>query len=139
MTHEYSFPVPSGILVNNRVQRESLQPCFYCFCLLRIPRMISAMKIKWPTKLILIGKTDLGAAYHWIHANATNLPACIAILDELAFLCLSLTFGNTPAPAEYKTVSEAEIYLGKDLLRYESWDTYDLKSPHRSLLPQEEK
>ena len=37
------------------------------------------------------------------------------------------------------TVSEAAIYLGNDLLRDEYWDTDDLKSPHRSLLPQEEK
>ena len=50
-----------------------------------------------------------------------------------------LTFGTTPAPAEYKTVSEVAIYLGNDLLRVESWDTYYLNLPHQSLLPQEDK
>ena len=37
------------------------------------------------------------------------------------------------------TVSEAAIDLGNNLLKDESWDTDDLNSPHRSLLPQEGK
>ena len=62
-----------------------------------------------------------------------------AIVNELAFLCLSLPFGTTPAPSEYTTISEAAIDLGNDLLRSESWDTDDINLPHRPLLPQEEK
>ena len=101
--------------------------------------MISAMRSKWPTKRILIGKTDLAAAYSQIHANATTALAFIEIVDNLAFICLRLPFGTTHAPAEYTTVSEAAIYLGNDLIRDESWDTYEPKSPHQFLLPQEEK
>ena len=97
------------------------------------------MRSRWPTKRIIIGKTDLDAAYLRIHANATTVSTCIAIFDEIAFLCLRLPFGNAPAPAEYTTVSEAEIDLGNNLLWDEYWDTDDLNSPHRSLLPQEEK
>ena len=97
------------------------------------------MRSRWPTKLILIGKTDLDAAYRRIHANTTTASTCIVIVDKLAFLCLILYFGTTPAPEEYTTISEAEIDLGNDLLWGESWDTDDLNSPHRSLLPQAEK
>ena len=78
--------------------------------------MISAMQSIWPTKRILIGKTDLDAAYRRIHTNATTASTCIAIVDELGFLCLRLPFDTTPAPAEYMTVSEAAIDLGNDLL-----------------------
>ena len=99
--------------------------------------MISAMRSRCRTKLILIGKTDLDVAYHQIHANTTTASTCIAIVDELSFLYLRLPSDTTPAPAEYTTVGEAAIDLGKDLLRDESWDTDDLNSPHRSLLPQE--
>ena len=74
------------------------------------------MRSRWPTKRILIGKTDLDAAYRRIHANATTTSTCIAIVNELALLCLRLSFGITPAPAEYTTVSEAAIDLGNDLL-----------------------
>ena len=101
--------------------------------------MISAIRSKWPTKRTLIGKTDLDAAYRRIHANATTALTCIAIVDELAFLCLRLPFGTTPASTEYTAVSEVAINLGNDLLRDEYWDTYDINSPHQSLLPQEEK
>ena len=139
VTHDCSFPDPSGLLVNNRVQRDLLQPCFYGFCLLRIIHMISVMQVRWPTKRIIIRKTVLDAASLRINANATTVSTCIAIVNKLAFLCLRLPFGTTPEPAEYTTVSEAEIEPGNNLLRYESWDTDDLNLPHRSLLPQEDK
>ena len=92
--------------------------------------MISAMRIRWPTKLTLIGKSDLDAAYRRIHTNSKTALTCIAIVDELAFLCLRLPFSTTSAPAEYTTVSEAAIDLGNDILQDESWDTDDLNSPH---------
>ena len=101
--------------------------------------MISAMQSRWPTEQIFIGKTDLDTAYLRIHANAKTAFTCIAIVNELAFLCLRLPFCTTPAPAEYTTVSEAAIDLGNDLLQDQSWDTYDLNLPHQYLLPTEEK
>ena len=85
--------------------------------MLRILHTISAMQSIWPTKRILIEKTDLDAAYRKIHANAKTAFTCIAIVDKLDFLCLRLPFGTITAPAEYTTVSEAAIDLGNDLLR----------------------
>ena len=38
-----------------------------------------------------------------------------------------------------KTIIEAAIYLGNNLPRYESWDTIDINSPHRNLLPEDDK
>ena len=101
--------------------------------------MISAMRSRCPTKRILIGKTDLETAYLRIYAHANTASTCTEIVDELAFLCLRLPLGTTPAPEEYTTISEAEIDLGNDILQGQSWDTTDLKSPHRSLLPPEDK
>ena len=97
--------------------------------------MIYAMQSRWTTKIILIGKTDLDAAYRRIHTFANTTSTCIALVDELAFLCLMLRFGITTAQAEYTTISEAAIDLGNYLLQYQSWDTNDLNSQHRSLLP----
>ena len=82
--------------------------------------MISAMRSRWPTKLILLGKTDLDAAYRRIYAHANTASTCIAIVDELAFLYMRLPFGTTPAPEEYTTSSEAAIDLGNDLLQDQS-------------------
>ena len=78
------------------------------------------MRSRWPTKRILIGKTDLDAAYRRIHANAKTASTCISIVDELYFLCLGLPFGTTPAPAEFTTISEAAIDLGNDILQDQS-------------------
>ena len=72
VTRDCSFPGSSGLYLNNRFQQESLQPCIYGLCLFRILHIISAMRNKWPTKLIFIGKTDPDAAYRRIHANATT-------------------------------------------------------------------
>ena len=88
---------------------------------------------------MIIGNTDLDALYRRIHANYKTASTFIAIVDELAFLCLWLPFGITPVPAEYTNLGEAAIDLGNDLLRDKSWDTDDLNSPHRYLLPQEDK
>ena len=52
---------------------------------------------------------------------------------------MRLPFGTTPTPAEYTAISEAAIDLGNDLLQDQSWDTDDLKLPHRSSLSPEEK
>ena len=75
-------------------------------------------------------KTVLDAAYRQIHANAKTASTCIAIVNELDFLCLRLPFCTTPAPAEYTAASEAAIDLGNDLLQDQSWDTDDLNSPY---------
>ena len=53
VTHDCSFPGTSELSVNNRVHRESLQPCSYGFCLLRILlHMISAMKSRWKKRIL---------------------------------------------------------------------------------------
>ena len=100
--------------------------------------MIAFMRIKCPSKCILIGKTDLGAAYCHVHANAQISATCIAVSVKLAFLFLSLPFGTTHPPAEYTTTSEAEIDLENDLLSDTSCDATNLQLPHQHLIPRED-
>ena len=124
--------------MNNRVLKDTLQPCFYGLCLLRIIRTILAMRIKWPSKRILIGKTGPDAAHPHVHANIYIAATCIPILGKPAFLYLRLPFGTTPAPEEYTTTSKAAIFLGNYLLADTSWDAKKLQSPHRHLLHRED-
>ena len=51
---------------------------------------------------------------------------------------MRLTFGTTPTPAEYTTISDAAIDLGNDPLTDTPWQATDLQSPHRHLLPRED-
>ena len=90
--------------------------------------MISAMRIKWPSKCILIVKTDLDAAYQSVHENMQIASTCISIVVKVAFLFLRLHLGTTPAPEKYTT-------LGNYLLADASWDATNVQSPHRHLLP----
>ena len=50
----------------------------------------------------------------------------------------AIPFGTTPTPEEYTTISETEIDIGNDLLKDISWETTDLKSTHRHLIPRED-
>ena len=50
-----------------------------------------------------------------------------------------MPFGTKPAPSEYTTVSESAKELGNDLLQDQSWESYDLNSPHQYLLQPKEK
>ena len=78
--------------------------------------MIAAMGFKWPSKRILIGKTDLDSAYQRSHANVQIASTCIAIVGKLAFRCITLHFGNIPVPEEYTIISDSDIDLGGDLI-----------------------
>ena len=96
VTHDCSFPGSSGLSVNNWLLRDTLQTCFYRFYHFRILHMITAMRIEWPSKRILIVQTNLGAAYRRVHTKLQIGSTCIAIVGKLAFLCLRLPFGTTP-------------------------------------------
>ena len=92
--------------------------------------MIAAIRIKCPSKCILIVKTDLDAAHRRVHANAKIASTFIPIVEKPAFLCLRLPFVTIPTPEEYITISEAEIDFGNDLLADTSWYATILQSPH---------
>ena len=74
----------------------------------------------------MIGETDLNAAYWRVYEHARIAATGIAIVGILAFICLLLTFGTTPAPAKCSTNSEAEINLGNNLFADTSWDATNI-------------
>ena len=100
--------------------------------------MITAMHIKYPSKQTLIVKTYLNVAYRRIHENAQITSTCIKILVRLDFLCMWLEFGTTPKPIEYIAISEAAIDTGDDILMDASWETTNLQSTHRYLIPRDD-
>ena len=71
-------------------------------------------------------KTDLDAAYHFVNANSQIVVTSITIVGKLVFICMHLTFGTTPSPSEYTTISEASIYLKNNILAKMAWDATNL-------------
>ena len=78
--------------------------------------MIVATPIKYPSKSILIGETDLDTSYRRIHANEQIASTCITIIENLSLLCIQLTFGTAPVLTEYTTFIKAEIELINNIL-----------------------
>jgi hypothetical protein len=52
MTHDQSFPGPSGHSVNNRVLKDKLPPCMYSYVLLRSIHYIVSLRLQHPTTKI---------------------------------------------------------------------------------------
>jgi len=63
MTHDQSFPGPSNMSVNLRVQQDQLPPIMYSFALLRSIHYILSIRQRHPTVKIYICKFDIDAAY----------------------------------------------------------------------------
>jgi hypothetical protein len=63
LTHDQSFKWQSGLSVNRRVRKESLQCCMYGRCLMRLLCWIVAARKKFPQTLIALQKIDIKSAY----------------------------------------------------------------------------
>ena len=96
---------------------------------------IASMRIKFPSKHILIREIYLNAEYQRVHANAKITSTCIEIVVKLAFLCLCLNFCAKNVQEKYSTISKAETYIRSDILADKSWDATNLQLSHRHVLP----
>ena len=63
VTHDATFPTPSGDSINNRTIEDLLQPCIYGQCLRRILHLLLEMRYTHPNKKIFMSKYNLDAAY----------------------------------------------------------------------------
>ena len=99
LTHDLSFPGPSGNSINKNVDDDLLTECYYGQCLRRVIHMIVALRIKNPTTIIYLMKYDFDAAYRRLHVNPLMAVKAITIIEEFAYLLLRLPFGASPGPA----------------------------------------
>jgi hypothetical protein len=70
MTHDQTFPGPSGLLVNLRVQKHLLPPILYSFALCRCIHYIVDLRARHPKTKIFICKVDIDAAFRCLNAYA---------------------------------------------------------------------
>ena len=138
VTHDASFPAPSGISVNNKVIEALLQDCIYGQCLRRILHGIHEMRYKNPTKRIFMTKYDMDAAYRRLHSMPIHALKCVTVIGKLAYIPLRLPFGVSPGPSLYSTISECIYDVVNDLLNEKQWNRKILNSPQVSLLQKPE-
>ncbi len=126
MTHDQSFPGPSGNSVNNRVIKELLPPCMYSFVLLRSIHFIVNLRIRHPTTRIYLCKFDLDAAYRRCHLAGATAAESLTIFDNFLLMALRLTFGGTPCPSMWGFISDTLADISNTLIHNEFWDPSSL-------------
>ena len=134
VTHDASFPSPSGNSVNNAVQEELLQTCIYGQCLRRILHSIHNMRVNHTDKKIYMSKYDMDAAYRRLHSIIIHALKCVTVVGKIAYIPLRLPFGVSPGPSLYSTISECIFDLVNDLLNDKDWNRETLNSPYQSRL-----
>ena len=115
-THDQSFDFSSGMSVNDCAIEEKLTFCQYCHCLLCMLHYIAAACLQFPQVCILIGKFNWRTAYRCAHLAGCSAAECITVLDDIALVALPLTFGGTPCPSLWCTISEICTDLANDLM-----------------------
>ena len=137
LTHDQSFDFTPGSSVNSRVIQEELLPVRYGHCIKRIINWLVAARRKYPNTKIFGCKVDWKSAYRRVHlAWQTALQTCTQLPEEdIAFLALRLTFGGSPCPAEWCTISELATDLANAILHHPDWVPSELCSPLINSVP----
>ena len=138
--HDQSFLQSfSNTSVNGRVHKEDLEHCQYGHMLLRLVHYVLLLRWHHPTTRILLSKTDLDSAYRRAHVNERAMAKSLTWFkcggNWMLLLCLRLTFGSTPGPSLFSTISESLTDLINALLKCPDWDPAALSSPLQELYP----
>ena len=107
LTHDQSFDgLGSNTSINDRINKDMLEPLLYGFMFSRLLHMIHAMRMCHPHIIILLTKYDPDAAYCRMHMNAASAAKCICMTTVCALIYLRLTFGGSSRPAEWCVIIE---------------------------------
>lgn len=93
VTHDCSFPGPSGNSPNIRTPDDLLEDCLYGFALKRLLHQAHQMRFRFKKTKILCFKTDMDAAYRRLHAALVSALSFITVIEKIAYLLLRLPFG----------------------------------------------
>jgi hypothetical protein len=134
LTHDQSFPGPSGTSVNLRVDHSKLPPIMYGFCLKRIIHFILGLRQCHPNTKIFINKFDYDAAYRRCHMSSNSAHESLTIHDNYLLMALCLTFGGSACPNLWNCLSESGTDITNMLIQNPFWDHSKLYDPLSSKL-----
>ena len=104
-------------------------PCIFGLPLLQLLHIIHALRMKFPTSHILIGKTHLEKVYHHIYAHTHIAAAYIAIIGPFTHAMGYLPLRVKVAPTEWCVRFKIYIGLVNELLMSTDWDLSLLPMP----------
>ena len=138
LTHDQSYIFNgTGTSVNSRVDKTSLTPCIFGWAIRRLAHWIVCARLKYPNTIIFATKLDFKSAYRRCHMHASTAVQSCAILPalQIALLMLRLTFGGTPCPYEWSTISELICDLATAIVTDDDWDPTNIAPPDHHLIP----
>ena len=138
MAHDQTFCFSSGASVNCRVKKEELSSLIYGDALRRLLHYIHSLRFHHPNTPILIGKYDFASAYRRMTTWGHTAASCCTIHNDIAFISLRLTFGGSPCPFKWCSMSEIITDLANDILSCPDWDPEKIHSPHKHHIQQPE-
>lgn len=88
LTHDQSFPGPSGNSTNLRVISEELPTCLYGHCLKPLINYIASIRLRHLSVPIYLSKYDFDAAFRRCHTSATTALESCCVFDDLLLVSL---------------------------------------------------
>jgi len=122
MTHDQSFPGPSGLSVNTRVLKEQLPPIICSYVLSRTIHYIVNLCRQHPKTKIFICKVNLDSAYRRCHLSVSTAQESITSFKDLIFIALRMTFGGAPCPSMWGYISDTLADISNSLIGNLYWD-----------------
>jgi hypothetical protein len=138
--HDQSFKQAfSHQSVNSLIDKDALAQCHYGHMLRRLIHSIVGCRMRNPSSKILISKADIDSAYRRSHTNGKSAAKSLMwiMIGGIKFLimCLRLTFGGSPCPSEWTSISEPITDLANAILQCEDWDPDELSSDMVDMYP----
>lgn len=122
MTHDETFPGPSGLSVNLRVVKIHLPPILNSFALIRSIHYIVNFWLHHRNTKIFICKVDLDAAYCHCSLSSTTATKYLTMYDGLFLTAFWMKFGGAPCSSLWGVIYETMADLGNSLLWNPFWD-----------------
>jgi hypothetical protein len=135
LTHDHSMEFMPKSSINSRSNLDDHEPCHFGHALIRFFHRLVHLRMKHPSKRILLTKVDWKAAYRRCHLDLDTARQCCTHLDNLLLFPLRLTFGGAPAPPDFSCLSDTGSDIANDLVNDPSWDPLTLCSPHQAKMP----
>ena len=131
LAHDQSFSFGHAPSLNQAVDESELIDLVFGWCIDRIIHQVVALRLEFPDKRILVCKFDWGSAYRRINGDGVLIANTITTdaSGEFANLLTRLTFGGSPHPAMFSTISEATCDFCNDLVSVKRWSPAVCKSP----------
>ena len=103
----------------------------------RFTHYLVGCRLRKPNSRILMTKADIDSAYRRSHVDPmAAVKSLMWLLFEgikILVMCLRLTFGGSPWPSEWSSISEPICDLSNALLKCDDWDPDELFSPLQNL------